>query len=314
MLRLDLPGVQLVFDDGRVTDAVAEDDSYTHTMIEMFMVEANEAVAGLLDGLGRAFLRRIHPPPDELSGRQLAAFLRACGHKIPRNLTRFDLQKLLGTVRGRPESHAVNLAVLKTFQQGEYSPTRIGHYALASEQYCHFTSPIRRYPDLTVHRIIAEHCRGRLQTRPPEDIPALVGLGQLCSAAERRAEAAEEELREVLLLQLLAAKVGERFDGIITGVAGFGIFVQLPRYLIDGLVRLADLGDDWWEVSARYGLVRGQRSGRKYRIGDRLWVQIVGVDIPRRQLNLVPAPEQPRTGKRKPKRKRKGIPKGKSRS
>ncbi|MCD6304609.1 MAG: ribonuclease R [Planctomycetes bacterium] len=289
MLHLDMPAVKLVCDeDGRVIDAVPEDQSYTHTVIEMFMVEANEAVARTLERRGRDFLRRIHPQPDPLAAKDMATFVRACGHRIAPDMTRRDIQALLDAVRGRPEEYAVNLAVLRTFQAAEYSPRRIGHFALASDCYCHFTSPIRRYPDLTVHRLVAEHCRGTLDDRPPEDLAALTQLGADCSAAERRAEAAENECRDVFVLELLATKIGESFDGVITGVTNFGLFVQSRRYLIEGLCRLADLGDDWWEIDARRGEVRGQHTGRKFRIGDMLAVRIAGVDKARRQLNLVP--------------------------
>ena len=210
-------------------------------------------------------------------------------------MTRHDMQDLLAAVRGKPESYAVNLALLKTFQQAEYSPMLIGHFALASEHYAHFTSPIRRYPDLTVHRLLTEHCRETLKTRPPEDMSALTKLGEDCTAGEKRSEAAEQELRQVLILQLLSGKIGETFRGVITGVTNFGIFVQSPKYLAEGLVRLEDLGDDWWEVSARYGQVKGERTGRTYRIGDMLEVRIAGVDVARRQLNLVPEKDSHKT-------------------
>ncbi len=320
MIHLDLPEVELVFDENdRVADAVPEDQSYTHTIIEMFMVEANEAVAELFERLNRQYLRRIHPDPDAEGGKQLGAFVRACGHKIPKNLTRKDVQELLAAVKGRPESYAVNLAVLKTFQQAEYSPMKIGHYALASSHYCHFTSPIRRYPDLTVHRLLAEYLRGNLQDRPPEDLDELVKLGEHCTAAERRAEGAENELREVLVLQFLQDKVGQSFPGVVTGVTNFGVFVQLERFLIDGLIRLPDLGDDWWEVQPQYGQVRGEMSGKRFRIGDEIEVRLANVDIPSRQLSLVPAREIEPQGRRggkggkkgKPKAGAKGKPKGK---
>ena len=290
MLHLDLPEVELVFDaDNKVVDAVPEDSSYTHTMIEMFMVEANEAVADMLHRQGRKFLRRIHPAPDAQGGKQLSTFARVCGHKLPHDLSRHDLQALLAAVKGRPESYAVNLAVLKTFQAAEYSPMQIGHFALASENYCHFTSPIRRYPDLTIHRLVREHCRGKLKGRPADDVSELTRLGEQCTTSERRAEATEDELREVLVLQFLQTKVGDEFEGVITGVTNFGLFVQSPQFLVEGLVRMQDLGDDWWEVEARYGQLRGERTGRRYRIGDLLRVRIAAVDVARRQLNLVPA-------------------------
>ncbi len=288
MLHLDLPSVELVLDeDGKVVGAKGEDDSYTHTIIEMFMVEANEAVAGVLDRKSVPFLRRIHPAPDQAAGRQLGSFVRVCGHKLPRKVTRFDIQKLLDAVKGRPESYAVNLAVLKSFQQAEYSPMRIGHFALAGENYCHFTSPIRRYPDLTVHRLMADLIHNRQVEQA--DPAGLVKLGENCSTTERRAEAAEDELKTVLILQLLTGKVGETFDAAITGVTNFGIFAQLTSFGIEGLIRMPDLGDDWWEVSAKTGEIRGERSGRRFRIGDALTVKIASVNLPARQLNLTPA-------------------------
>ncbi len=314
MLHLDLPEVELVFDGERVVDAVPEDQSYSHTIIEMFMVEANEAVAALFDRLRRPVLRRIHPAPDPTSAKPLAAFVRAAGFRVPPDLSRRDLQDLLAKVKGTPASYAVNLAVLRTFQQAEYSPMTVGHFALASEHYCHFTSPIRRYPDLTVHRMLEAYCRGRLDSRPPEDVSGLTTLGSNMTAAERRSEAAEMELREVLLLQMLEGRVGEEFDGVVTGVANFGIFVQLRRFLIEGLVRMEDLGDDWWDVDARLGQVRGERTGQTYRIGDLMDVRIVAVDTARRQLNLVPVGKAKRSsGKaKKSSAKPKGGKKGKA--
>jgi ribonuclease R len=300
MLHLDLPAIELVLDEqGKVVDAEPEDDSYTHTIIEMFMVEANEAVARELTKHNQNFLRRIHPDPDADQGEDLAAFIKGCGVTLPQKVDRFVLQDLLERVKGKPESYAVNLAVLKTFQQAQYSPMRIGHFALASDDYCHFTSPIRRYPDLTVHRLVAKLCRGQLNDQPAEDLGDLTALGDHCSTAERRAEAAENELRDVLVLQLMETKLGQHFEGIITGVANFGLFVQWPKYLVEGLIRLENLGDDWWEVDAKQGIVRGEATGKTYRLGDKLKVQITNVDVARRQLDLLPEKPLSRGGKNK---------------
>ncbi|MFW5841404.1 MAG: RNB domain-containing ribonuclease, partial [Planctomycetota bacterium] len=295
MLHLDLPDVELVLDkDQKVIDAVPEDDSYTHTIIEMFMVEANDAAATLLDRNDVPFLRRIHPDPNVDGSVKLGAFTRACGHTLPEELNRHALQNLLENVKGRPESYAVNLAVLKTFQQAEYSPMHVGHFALASPQYCHYTSPIRRYPDLTIHRLLKDYLDGRIAEHEDDNVDELAELGEHCTETENQAAAAERDLRDVLVLQFLETKIGEDFTGVITGVTNFGIFVQSPQFLIEGLIRLEDMGDDWWEVQAKEGLIVGESSGKKFRIGDRISVRIAGVDVAMRQLNLVPVGNKPK--------------------
>src|ERR1051325_9323408 len=148
-LVLELPEVELVLDeDGKVVGTKAEDTSFTHALIEMFMVEANEAVARLFDSIDVPFLRRIHPEPQIESAERLKHFVSVAGYKVPKSLDRKALQHLLASARGKPESFAINLAVLKSLSRAEYSPQKVWHYALASEHYAHFTSPIRRYADL----------------------------------------------------------------------------------------------------------------------------------------------------------------------
>jgi ribonuclease R len=305
-LVLNLPEVELVLDEeGRVVDAVPEDTSFTHTLIEMFMVEANEAVARLFDSLDVPFIRRIHPEPDMDDSARLRHFTEVAGHKMPKEMDRKALQKLLETIKGRPEAFAINLAVLKSLTRAEYSPQQLGHYALASEHYCHFTSPIRRYADLTVHRLLDAYFEavnadfsagaigkpkgGRKGKVVLADIPtydALVELGRQISFTERRSEDAERELRKVKILELLSKHIGDEFIGVVTGITNFGIFVQLNDWLIDGVIRYEDLLDDWWDVDERAGIVRGQRTGQKIGIGDVARVLIVKVDVPRRELDL----------------------------
>jgi ribonuclease R len=302
-LNLDLPQIELQLDEeGKIIGAVPEDTSFTHTLIEMFMVEANEAVARMLDWLKLPFLRRIHPDPEPQGAERLRHFVDVAGYKLPKNMDRKALQTLLATVKGKPESFALNLAVLKSLNRAEYSPEVIGHYALASQHYCHFTSPIRRYADLTIHRLLDAYFEARSKvggaaasTDSPrkrievDNVPSykdLVEVGQHISFTERRAQDAERELRQVKVLELLKGHVGDEFEGVVTGITNFGIFVQIREYLIDGLIRYEDLMDDWWTVDERAGKVTGQRTGTKIGIGDVATVVIVGVDEARRELNL----------------------------
>ncbi|MCG3178982.1 MAG: Ribonuclease R [Phycisphaerae bacterium] len=293
MLHLDLPDVELILDDqGKVVDARPEDSSFSHTLIEMFMVEANEAVARLLNRLNVPFIRRIHPEPEEQDQQKLATFVRICGHRIPKKLDRSSMQRLLKNAQGTPESYAINMALLRSFEQAVYSPADEGHFALASRHYTHFTSPIRRYPDLTIHRLLDQYFAGDFagkkgaRKRAAMSNEELVTLGKHCSMTERRADQAERELNELKVLTLLADHVGDHLYGVVDGVANIGVYVQCSRYLIDGLIRFNDLTDDWWELDARSGAVVGQRSGKRIQIGDLVEVQIIDVDIARRELDL----------------------------
>ncbi|MBI4581296.1 MAG: ribonuclease R [Planctomycetes bacterium] len=298
MIVLDLPEVELVLnEDGEVTGVEPTDTGFPHTIIEMFMVEANEVVAELFTGVDVPHLRRIHPDPPPDSRTKLARLLRVLGKKLPETAERRELIRLLESVKGRPEAFAVNLAVLRSMAPAEYSPRRVGHFALAGKAYSHFTSPIRRYPDLLIHRLLDEHLAGRLKVRkhraslPSEE--TLVEVGKHCSYTERRAEDAERELRMVKILQFLSTRLGEVGSGVVTGVTNVGLFVQLRRYLVDGLVRFDDLADDWWDLDPRGGCMIGQRSGRRIKIGDPLQVQIAAVDIATRKLDLALAGDAP---------------------
>jgi len=291
MLVLDLPEVELVLDDdGRPVSAQPADTSFSHTIIEMFMVEGNEAVARTLNGAGVPFLRRVHPDPDLMTRNELNEFVRVVGHKLPKRMGRKDVQRLLDAVRGKPASFAVNLAVLRSMMPAEYSPKTQGHYALASKHYAHFTSPIRRYPDLTVHRLVAAFLKHGFKTAADKSaVPSaeeLTELGDHCSFTERQAEHAERDFKTLKLLQLLETRIGEQFPGVVTGVTNSGIFVQISEYMIDGLIRFDDLPDDWWGVNRKTGSVVGERTGMRITIGDLVDVVVVAVNIPARELDL----------------------------
>ncbi len=332
-LVLNLPQVDLILDDeGKVVGAAPEDESFTHTLIEMFMVEANEAVARLLTSIDVPHLRRVHPEPELQDAERLRNFTAASGHPLPSRMDRKAIQALLETVKGKPEGFAINLAILKSLTRAEYSPEQIGHFALASEAYGHFTSPIRRYADLTIHRLLDAYFAARSDNGDrggrrakvqidPDSIPSyddLVELGKHLSFTERRSEDAERELRQVKILTLMQKHIGEDFPGVVTGITNFGIFVQLDTYLVDGLIRYEDLSDDYWEVDANAGCVRGRNTHVRISIGDVVTARVVKVDLPRRELNLAIMEITARSGRRaeppqqskKRKEHRKGKPTG----
>ena len=211
MLHLDLPETELIYDEsGQVIDAEPADTSYSHTIIEMFMVEANEAVAGLIDRLNIPFIRRIHPEPNELAFKELGRLLKTVGLSLPRKASRKDVQDLLDAVRDKDAEYAVNMLVLRSFEKAEYSPMDMGHYALASRQYCHFTSPIRRYADLLVHRVLDPYLRNNLDKAVSKG--SLSETGKHITFTEQRAEDAERELKTVLILQMLSKHIGDEMD------------------------------------------------------------------------------------------------------
>ncbi|MBW8001636.1 MAG: ribonuclease R [Planctomycetes bacterium] len=320
MLHLDLPETELVFDKaGQVVDAEPADTSYPHTIIEMFMVEANEAVARLIDGLNVALMRRIHPEPDGLSMKSLSKLIRGFGYRLPREPDRASIQSLLGAVRGTDKELSVNMGVLRSFEKAEYSPVHIGHWALASTHYCHFTSPIRRYADLLVHRVLQCHLDGRIKAAAGKEVLSegeLKEIGSHITFTENRAESAERELKEVLILGMLSKKIGSKLDCVVSGLAGFGVFVQCKKFGIEGLIQTEDLGADKWEFNQKAHCVTGVRSGYTLRLGEEMTVRIISVNVAARQLNVAPAEplfDASKTKRKKVRRGRKGKTRGKKR-
>jgi ribonuclease R len=287
MLHLDLPETELIMDkSGRVVDAHPADTSYPHTIIEMFMVEANEAVAGLLDRHNTPFMRRIHPEPDGLSMKNLSKLVRAFGYSLGRTVDRRAIQGLLAAVKGADCSLAVNLMVLRSLEKAEYSPMGIGHFALASNCYCHFTSPIRRYADLLVHRVLECYLQKRLDS--VEQKLDLTEIGKHISFTEERAEDAEEELKTVLILQMLEKHIGGELDCVVTGLTSFGVFVQSSKFGIEGLIAMGDLGPDVWKYNQKSQCIVGQHSGCSIHLGRTVKVRIISVNVAARQLNVAP--------------------------
>jgi ribonuclease R len=266
-----------------VTGAHVAENTESHQVIEEFMLAANEAVAEAIKDRGLFFLRRVHPSPNPLKLRLLTEFVAELGYKTESLESRFELQKLLAAAADRPEKHAVNFAVLRSMQRAIYSPMEEGHYALASKCYCHFTSPIRRYPDLTVHRLIEAMLTG---AKPRNNYDELVVLARHCSDREQRAEAAERDLTKLKLLAYLSDRIDEEMDAIVTGVESYGLFVQGTALPAEGLIRVETLRDDYYRFDRATHTLAGHREGNSYRLGDLLRVAVVRVDLERREIDF----------------------------
>jgi ribonuclease R len=283
-LELTMQEIKVDLDkDGRVVGAHRTENTESHQIIEEFMLAANMAVAEKIAEADWFFLRRVHESPDPRKLHLLETFVTSLGLKNEGLESRFELQKLLGDVHGKPEEYAVNFALLRSLQRARYAPLDEGHYALASDCYCHFTSPIRRYPDLTIHRLVDALLLGR---KPRNDFDELVSLGDHCSDRERRAEAAERELTKVKLLAYLAERVGEEMDAIVTGVEEFGLFAQGTEFPAEGLIHISSLADDFYHYDRSSHSLTGRRAGNAFRLGDKVRVTVARVDIERRELDF----------------------------
>ncbi|QDT69985.1 Ribonuclease R [Planctomycetes bacterium MalM25] len=288
-LELSMPDVEIDLDEqGRVSGAHVAENTESHQVIEEFMLAANEGVARRLADQGYLFLRRIHGSPDPRKSRALTDFARSLGLPAENLQDRFELQELLDRVKGDPRQHAVNFATLRSMQKAVYSPEDEGHYALASDCYCHFTSPIRRYPDLTVHRLIEalnRHAAGE-GPKPVNEAAPLMQTGDHCSEREGRAAQAERELKKVKLLNYLSDKIGTEMEGVITGVEKFGIFVMGKEMPAEGFIHITALGDDYYSFERSAHAIVGRRAGASFRLGDPVRVAVAAVDVDSRELDF----------------------------
>ena len=304
-IELTMPEIKIDLNKrGQVAGAHLVEHTESHQIIEEFMLAANEAVADWLHERELNLLRRVHEQPDPRKLKNLSAFVRELGIPCESLESRFEIKRVIEAVAGRPEEHAVNFAVLRSMAKAHYSPLVEGHYALHSNNYCHFTSPIRRYPDLTIHRMIESLLQGN---RPPDNYDRQLVLGEHCSQREQRAAAAERELVKLKLLNYLATRVGEAMDAVITGVERYGLFAQGTELPAEGFVHLSTLADDHYEFDPRAHCLSGKRSGNEFRLGDLVRVEIAHVDVDRRQLDFRVVR---RSSKSKPKRNRETGRKG----
>lgn len=247
------------------------------------MLAANRAVAETLRDAGTLFLRRIHEPPTPIKVRALTDFVRHLGIPCASLESRFEIKRVVAAVKGEPLERAVNYAVLRSMQKAVYGPDETGHYALHWDDYCHFTSPIRRYPDLDVHRMLDDLQDGR---RPRGQRGALRTLGEHCSQREQRAEAAERELVKLKLLNYLHDRIGERMAAVITGVEEFGVFAEGIPLPAEGFLAVSSLEDDVYRFDPTARAWIGHREGRRLGLGDVITVEVAHVDLARRELDF----------------------------
>jgi ribonuclease R len=289
-IDFDLKEPYIVLDDqGLVEDIIAAERNVAHRIIEEFMLVANETVAAWLDEQDVPTLYRIHEEPDPLKVEEFEEFVSTLGYSLaaPAGAIRpRHFQKLVERIQGKPEEKPIAFLMLRTMQKARYEPTNEGHFGLAAESYTHFTSPIRRYPDLVVHRSLREARHGMPQERREELAEDLPEVARHTSERERRATDAERELVQWKKVRFMADKVGDEFDGYITGVAAFGLYVELIDHFVEGMVHVSTMADDYYRFVERAHIMRGENTGRVYRLGDRVRVQVIKVDMERRQVDL----------------------------
>jgi ribonuclease R len=280
---------RMLFDaKGKIEKIVAEARNDAHRIIEECMLAANVCAGHFIAARGQPVLYRVHDVPSEEKVAALRAFLGELGLALPGG----DVPKprdyagLLDKIRGRPDFNLLQTVLLRSLKQAMYTPENVGHFGLAFDAYVHFTSPIRRYPDLLVHRAIKALLAGK---KYGGDLD-WEALGRHCSETERRADDASRDVESWLKCYYMREHVGETFSGIITGVVPFGLFVTLDEYFVDGLVHISELGRDYFEYDGARHMLFGSRTKKRFRLADRMRVKLVRVDIDQRKIDLVPAP------------------------
>jgi len=290
-IDFDLPETEVILSEyGEIEAIVPAERNIAHRLIEEFMLLANETVAGHLVEHGVPSLHRVHEAPDVKKVAEFEAFIEPLGYGLGatgRSVTPMNFQKLIDRIRGTPEERPIAAVMLRTMQKARYDATSLGHFGLAAEHYTHFTSPIRRYPDLVVHRTLRESRRGQMTDAWREELQGeLPETAQHTSDMERRADDAERELLRWKKVRFMADKVGDEYEGYITGVAPFGLFIELIEHFVEGLVHISSMADDYYRFVEQQHVLSGENTKKIYRLGDKVRVQVVRVDMERRQVEL----------------------------
>lgn len=273
-----------------------------HRIIEECMLMANVAAARFVLRQKLPALFRIHDGPTAEKLQDLREFLGELGLRFParKQPQPADYAKLLQSITNRPDAHLIQTVLLRSLSQAVYSPDNIGHFGLAFDAYAHFTSPIRRYPDLLLHRAI-RHALTQRRKKFSYDHASMEKFGEHCSITERRADEATREALDFLKCEFMQDRIGEEFDGIVTSVTGFGLFVELQNIYVEGLIHVTALKNDYYHFDLKHHRLRGERSGIVYHLGDRIRVRVVRVDLEQRRMDF-DLVETPTKGKKKKKK------------
>jgi ribonuclease R len=290
-LDFDLPEPEVILDLEGVTQGIIKRErNIAHEIIEEFMLVANEVVASYIADQQMPLIYRIHEEPDEIKLKEFLDYVSHLGHSvtIKGRIKQPQIQRILTEFKGKPEEQLVALIMLRSLKLAKYSAANVGHFALATACYTHFTSPIRRYPDLVVHRLLREL---RLKGRPgpvrcDELVESLPQVADHCSYTERLAETAERDIIKIKRIKFMSDKVGDEFEGIISGVTSFGLFVELMDFYIEGLIHVSTLTDDFYHYKQRQQALVGERTKRKFCLGERVRVRVDKVDLDRRFIDF----------------------------
>lgn len=278
----------LVDEEGKTIDIIRNKMTIANKLIEEFMLLCNEVVSEHFFWIGIPFVYRIHEDPDPGKMESLSLILGTFGYKLKgyRDIHPRALQDVLNQIKGKPEEKAISMTILRSMQKARYSDIHDWHFGLAAEYYSHFTSPIRRYPDLIIHRIMKEQINGRLDDKRTQHYKEILhDITQNCSERERAAQDAERDIEDMKKAEFMRDKIGEEFEGVISSITNFGMFVELDN-TIEGLVRLSTMDDDYYNYNERALCLIGERTKKIYRIGDQVKVQLVKASIENRQIDF----------------------------
>ncbi|MGB4450502.1 MAG: VacB/RNase II family 3'-5' exoribonuclease, partial [Tepidanaerobacteraceae bacterium] len=289
-LDFELDEAKVILDEnGHPVDVVKEERRISSSIIEEFMIVANEVVAEHIFWLKIPLVYRIHENPDEEKINSLKEFLYNFGYTLKgtQNLKPKSLQQILEQVKGKPEQRLINTMLLRSLRQARYSGVNFGHFGLASLYYTHFTAPIRRYPDLIVHRILRKQLQNDIDQKQEKKLVKIVErVAKLSSERERIAEEAERESVDLKIAEYMASRIGETYEAIVSGVTSFGIFVELDN-TIEGLVHVSHMEDDYYHFNEKTMALIGERTGKTFRIGDVVQVKVYNVNIAERHIDFV---------------------------